>query len=169
MTLVKSLLGPVPRGVQTLPLRGISQGPSKWKTSLNLNPPGAERNPTYPVGTRGRDQGVTGEPFPWEVAQSLRLYWLVSCWVHTPVHTCTHTHQRLHPVLGTLCNLTRQTGRLLLKKQLYSAIFNHTFPCFSYHTWHRLHLHLYQAIAFESIKCNLTRISWSKTLVNCHV
>ncbi|VCW97957.1 unnamed protein product [Gulo gulo] len=74
VTLVKSLLGPVPRGVQTQPLRGISRSPSKWKASLNSSPPGAERNPTYPVGTRGRDQGVTGEPLPWEAAQSLRLY-----------------------------------------------------------------------------------------------
>lgn len=59
-----------------------------------------------------------------------------------------------------LCNLIQQTTtKLLLKEQLYTTIFNHAFPCFfSYHTWCRLHHHLYQAIDFEDIKCNVIRI-----------
>lgn len=152
--------------------------------NTDLDPTGPRGAPHTPCGGEGRERRVIGEPLSSQKqhSHSACIYWtpaeFTSRGTQTAcacvrAHTRTHTHKsKTSFSCWELSAPRRASHQVIIKRttlccSLSSAI---DFPGFSsYHTWHRPHLHLYQATAFEDAKCNLSRISGSKTLINWNV
>ena len=97
--------------------------------SPELNPAGSRADPHFSHGDQGRrpragkHRASSSRQPPAAEQQHARPAWIFLVPRRVPRCMRRRTQQSLHSVLGTLCNLTQQTGNLLFRKQLYTTLY----------------------------------------------